>query len=66
MDTCMIPHLNYLHKAKTHCEAFADACMLGKIWLRQRGLTDADAMGFCMNGFLFSMIMAWLCLVVTK
>lgn len=30
--------LNYIHEANSSCPAFGDACKLGALWLRQRGL----------------------------
>ena len=31
-------YLKYLHQAASHSEGFTNACILGNIWLRQRGL----------------------------
>ncbi|KAF2277561.1 pre-rRNA processing protein Utp22 [Westerdykella ornata] len=36
-DVAVTPYLKLLHSAAAKCEAFKDACILGRIWLRQRG-----------------------------
>lgn len=36
-DTTYFPHLSQLHTASKSCTAFKDACILGRVWLRQRG-----------------------------
>lgn len=36
-DTTYFPHLSQLHAASESCAAFKDACILGRVWLRQRG-----------------------------
>jgi U3 small nucleolar RNA-associated protein 22 len=50
-----VANLNLLHYHSSNCPAFKEACMLGKVWLTQRGLTS---MGF--NGFLWSMMLGYL------
>ncbi|CAJ0827726.1 12110_t:CDS:10, partial [Entrophospora sp. SA101] len=59
-DMYYVPHLNFLYKQVKSCEAFVDACKLGKVWLQQRGFgTDDDGSnGF--NGFIWTMLMAYL------
>jgi U3 small nucleolar RNA-associated protein 22 len=39
-DSHMTSYLKLLHASSTTCEAFTDACMLGRVWLRQRGLSS--------------------------
>lgn len=58
-DTTMISNLNYLHAISSEVPAFAQASMLAKVWLYQRGF-NTNRIGYGMNGFLFSMIMGWL------
>ncbi|KAJ3413517.1 hypothetical protein HDV05_007900 [Chytridiales sp. JEL 0842] len=55
MDTTLVANLNVLHHHASQCPAFKDACMLGKVWLTQRGLN-----GSTFNGFLWSMLMGYL------
>lgn len=46
-DCLVTSYLTLLHGASGHCEAFRDACILGRIWLRQRGLSsDVSEGGF--------------------
>ncbi|KAJ3332623.1 hypothetical protein HDU93_009011 [Gonapodya sp. JEL0774] len=55
-DMLPLAHLNHLHAAIKLCPAMLDAIILGKIWLRQRGV-NAERTGF--SGFLWSMLVAW-------
>lgn len=50
-----------LHKATLSCDAFRDVCLLGRIWLRQRGLGSAMSTGG-FGGFEFSIVCALLLL----
>ncbi|SPQ24728.1 215f0399-e698-4099-963f-f3b6416b7bed [Thermothielavioides terrestris] len=36
-ESCFLPYLKVLRKAEKKCAAFKNACMLGRIWLQQRG-----------------------------
>lgn len=46
-EETFIPYLKLLTLARTECAAFADACVLGRIWLQQRGFSgDASRGGF--------------------
>ncbi len=36
-DINIIPYLKFLHATATKVESFKDACILGRIWLKQRG-----------------------------
>ncbi|PNY24405.1 U3 small nucleolar RNA-associated protein 22 [Tolypocladium capitatum] len=44
-ERTFIPYLRVLAHAKTECPAFADACILGRIWLQQRGFGGAISQG---------------------
>lgn len=44
-DTQITAYLKVLHGASGRCEAFKDACLLGRVWLRQRGLSGDIAQG---------------------
>ncbi|KAI8923033.1 Nrap protein [Entophlyctis helioformis] len=59
-DTVLVAHLNFLHHHITESPAFKEACLLARVWLTQRGLTETQKSGFGMSGFLISMIMGWL------
>ena len=39
-EACIFPHRDILATASAKCDAFRGACILGKIWLRQRGLNS--------------------------
>jgi U3 small nucleolar RNA-associated protein 22 len=36
-DSSVTAYLKLLHSASSKCDAYKDACILGRIWLRQRG-----------------------------
>ncbi|KAL0939472.1 nrap protein [Colletotrichum truncatum] len=44
-EDTFITYLRLLTRAKTECSAFTDACILGRIWLQQRGLGSSLARG---------------------
>ncbi|KAA8898820.1 Nrap protein [Sphaerosporella brunnea] len=44
-EATYFPYLAQLHSASGTCAAFADACVLGRIWLRQRGFGGAVSSG---------------------
>ncbi|KAF6815570.1 nrap protein [Colletotrichum sojae] len=44
-EDTFVTYLRVLTKAKTECVAFTDACVLGRIWLQQRGLGSSLARG---------------------
>ncbi|XP_072288566.1 nucleolar protein 6 [Eucyclogobius newberryi] len=50
-------HLQFLSAIQSQCSAFADAVALLKVWLRQRELDKGPG---CFNGFLASMLLAYL------
>ncbi|KAF8423778.1 Nrap protein [Tirmania nivea] len=58
-DTSYLYHLKLLHASSSHSAAFRDACVLGRIWLRQRGFTSDVAYGGIGN-FEWSALMAYL------
>lgn len=50
-------YLKYLYTQKKSAEAFKDACILGRLWLKQRGLTSSvNGGGF--GHFEFAMLMS--------
>ncbi|RDA93387.1 hypothetical protein CP533_1962 [Ophiocordyceps camponoti-saundersi (nom. inval.)] len=44
-ERTFISYLRLLSHAKNQCPAFADACILGRIWLQQRGFGGAISQG---------------------
>ncbi|XP_023257306.1 nucleolar protein 6 [Seriola lalandi dorsalis] len=50
-------HLQFLSAVSSQCSAFADGAALLKVWLRQRELDQGTG---CFNGFLASMLLAYL------
>lgn len=44
-DTVHLSSLTFLHATSAACSAFKDACILGRVWLRQRGFGSAVSMG---------------------
>ncbi|XP_065909651.1 nucleolar protein 6-like [Dysidea avara] len=50
-------HLHDMYTASQDCEAFTDAVMLFKVWLRQRELLKGYG---CFNGFMVSMLIVYL------
>ncbi|KAF4121527.1 U3 small nucleolar RNA-associated protein 22 [Geosmithia morbida] len=44
-ESTFITYLRLLTKAKTDCPSFADACLLGRIWLQQRGFGGPVSQG---------------------
>ncbi|KAJ8323189.1 U3 snoRNP protein [Batrachochytrium dendrobatidis] len=59
-DTVLVAHLNFLHHHISESPAFKDACILARVWLAQRGISESQKCGYGMSGFLMSMIMGWL------
>lgn len=56
-ETTHTPYLAFLHRTSLQCEAFKDACKLGRLWLRQRGFgTSPRKGGF--GHFEWAMLMA--------
>ncbi|KAF1988268.1 pre-rRNA processing protein Utp22 [Aulographum hederae CBS 113979] len=39
-DSCFSGYLRLLHDASKSCDSFKDACILGSVWLRQRGFSS--------------------------
>ncbi|OAA54538.1 pre-rRNA processing protein utp22 [Niveomyces insectorum RCEF 264] len=44
-DAAYVPYLKLLHQAQKTCPAFVDACLLGRVWLQQRGFGSSLARG---------------------
>lgn len=44
-EEAFIPYLKVLTLARNECPAFVDACILGRIWLQQRGFSGTVAKG---------------------
>jgi U3 small nucleolar RNA-associated protein 22 len=59
-DQFMVSHMNLLHSHIQESPSLKDAIVLGKVWLEQRGFGDYNRTGYGFNGFIMSMIMAWL------
>lgn len=56
-DLLLRAHLQFLSAVSSQCPAFAGGVALLKVWLRQRELDQGAG---CFNGFLASMLMAYL------
>ncbi|XP_037114528.1 nucleolar protein 6 [Syngnathus acus] len=56
-DLLVRPHLQFLSAVSAQCSAFPNGVALLKVWLRQRELDQGTG---CFNGFLASMLMAYL------
>ncbi|KAJ4405679.1 U3 snoRNP protein [Gnomoniopsis sp. IMI 355080] len=44
-ESCYFPYLKVIRQAEKTCTAFRDACMLGRVWLQQRGLAACISKG---------------------
>ncbi|CAK7266031.1 U3 snoRNP protein [Sporothrix epigloea] len=44
-EAAYVPYLKLLHQAQKSCSAFVDACLLGRVWLQQRGFGSSLARG---------------------
>ncbi|KAK4100366.1 Nrap protein [Parathielavia hyrcaniae] len=44
-ETCFLSYLKALKQAEKKCAAFKDACILGRIWLQQRGFGGSISQG---------------------
>lgn len=44
-DATYLPYNEFLHRTAADCAAFKDACLLGRLWLFQRGFSSAAAAG---------------------
>ncbi|KAK4242907.1 hypothetical protein C8A03DRAFT_39852 [Achaetomium macrosporum] len=44
-ESCFLPYLKVLRQAEKKCAAFKTACILGRIWLQQRGFGGDIAQG---------------------
>ncbi|KAF2737922.1 Nrap protein [Polyplosphaeria fusca] len=44
-DASITSYLQVLHSASTRCDAYKDACILGRIWLKQRGFGSHRSKG---------------------
>ncbi|CAK7201909.1 U3 snoRNP protein [Sporothrix eucalyptigena] len=44
-EAAYVPYLKLLHQAQKTCSAFVDACLLGHVWLQQRGFGSSLARG---------------------
>ncbi|TYZ58379.1 hypothetical protein PybrP1_001999 [[Pythium] brassicae (nom. inval.)] len=56
-DMMMRQHTRELHAALAEAPQLAEACVLAKVWLRQRGFHEAHD---SLNGFLVSMLLLYL------
>ncbi|KAI8867383.1 Nrap-domain-containing protein [Ramicandelaber brevisporus] len=60
-DCLMTRHMEYLKKTANSCSGFRQACVLGSVWLKQRGFVSSG-----INGFIFAMVLAYLLNTTTK
>jgi U3 small nucleolar RNA-associated protein 22 len=60
-DASITSYLKLLHSSAAHCDAFQDACILGRVWLKQRGFGSALRKGGFGN-FEWAALMALLML----
>jgi U3 small nucleolar RNA-associated protein 22 len=44
-DTLMLVYLNFLRQTEKRCASFRDACLLGRVWLQQRGFGSSISHG---------------------
>ena len=58
-DATVTPYLKLLHSTAANCDTFKDACVLGRIWLKQRGFGSAIRRGGFGN-FEWAVLMALL------
>lgn len=56
-DMTALKYLKFVHSVARECEAFRDACKLGRLWLYQRGFCSAPSKGG-FGHFEWSMMMA--------
>ncbi|XP_038125796.1 nucleolar protein 6 [Cyprinodon tularosa] len=59
-DSLPRAHFQFLSAIKSQCSAFCDGVALLKVWLHQRELDQGTG---CFNGFLASMLMAYLLII---
>lgn len=45
IDATYLPYNEFIHRALADCEAFKEACELGRVWLYQRGLSSSASAG---------------------
>ncbi|KAI9685275.1 MAG: hypothetical protein M1822_004648 [Bathelium mastoideum] len=46
LDIMILPYLKFVHSMSAKSDSFKDACLLGRIWLRQRGFGSSLSGGF--------------------
>ncbi|KAM3610678.1 uncharacterized protein V6R79_007135 [Siganus canaliculatus] len=56
-DLLLRPHLQFLSAVSSQCPTFSEGVALLKVWLHQRELDEGTG---CFNGFLASMLLAYL------
>lgn len=44
-ESCFVPYLKVIRHAEKTCPAFRDACILGRVWLQQRGFAGSISKG---------------------
>jgi U3 small nucleolar RNA-associated protein 22 len=59
VDCAMTAYLKLQHESARQCEAYKDACILGRVWLRQRGL-NSRIQGGGFGNFEWAIIIALL------
>lgn len=58
-EATVVPYHKYLHSTSQKCDSFRDACVLGRTWLKQRGLRSQFQNGG-FGGFEWGIVMALL------
>lgn len=58
-EATVVSYLRYIHSTTQKCDSFRDACVLGRIWLKQRGFGSAFQDGG-FGGFEWNVLMALL------
>ncbi|ERT02730.1 hypothetical protein HMPREF1624_01031 [Sporothrix schenckii ATCC 58251] len=58
-ESAYLPYLKLLHQAQKSCSAFVDACLLGRVWLQQRGFGSSMSRGG-FGAFEFATVVALL------
>lgn len=58
-DTAHVAHLSFIYKHLKSCAGFRDACLMGNVWLNQRGFSSKEGQGGT-GHFFFAMLLSLL------